>query len=483
LPPYLVQADQVTHWYYGEFSGLQVLSSCDWDVTKGFVHRFLRAEAEFAELVPEEFRGDVPELLILVPPAHAKAIAKEMSQLMRTVSNSSQTISHLRVSEEDLSAMYFIVDSDSKPEAPATRRPGVVSQWLEKLADDRAPDCLKFTFSVEYINYRLTARRPAMLPCLVSGVTDTFEAAAETEQGMHSQPDSWLTMDDWRAVRFDSEAPRPLLPLEELLRGLPPSDKDSRYCRLWRSEAELFVRWALFGDSGNRAEAFWRFARESTQQPLTEHIFQSCFGMDYADCRDALSDYLSVAARNPANWSSPVPTTPILRFRTAKPEEVDWLKGEWNRLILTAVERDFPSLLPKYQQQALKVITQALDGGERSARLLASLGLLQVEMGDDSAAMRSLEEAVGAGANRPMVLVELARLRLAHYLGAKSESNPKITESEAAKVLSLVHDALRPPQRVRGAYSVAREVFQHLDRQPTPEETRMLDEGTSFYGK
>ena len=29
LPPFLVQADQVMRLYHGEFSGLQVLSSCD----------------------------------------------------------------------------------------------------------------------------------------------------------------------------------------------------------------------------------------------------------------------------------------------------------------------------------------------------------------------------------------------------------------------------------------------------------------------
>ena len=79
-------------------------------------------------------------------------------------------------------------------------------------------------------------------------------------------------------------------------------------------------------------------------------MFKLCFGLDYSDCRDALSDYLHIAASNPLGWSTPVPTVSRLWFRSAKPEEVDWFKGEWNRLVLTVVERDFPTLLPAYRR-------------------------------------------------------------------------------------------------------------------------------------
>jgi hypothetical protein len=440
------------------------------------VRRFLRAEAEFAELVPEDFRGGRPELVILIPPTQERSIAKEMNRLMREVSSSSRAILHLRMTEEDQTAMYFVVDPDFESDAPAAHQEGAVSRLLGKLTDDHQPDYLKFTLSAEYIADRLNSHRPAMLPCLVSGLTDTFEAVAETERGLYSQPDTLLTMDDWRAVRFDAEAPRPLLPIDELLGGPPSSEKDLRYRTLWRAEAELFVRWALFGRSGNGTENFWRFARESARHGVNEQIFQSCFGLDYSDCRDALSDYLQVAARKPANWSVPVPTVSKLWFRPAKLDEVDWFKGEWNRLILTAVEHDFPTLLPIYRQQALNTLNRALEHGLHNARVLSSLGLLRIEMGDDNAAMSALEEAVAAGAERPMVFTELARLRLAHYLSAKREPHLNLTESEATQVLDLVYRALKSSQRVHGAYPVARAVFQHLDRPPTPEENRLIEE-------
>jgi hypothetical protein len=177
------------------------------------------------------------------------------------------------------------------------------------------------------------------------------------------------------------------------------------------------------------------------------------------------------------NWSSQVPTIPKLWFRAAEPEEIDWFKGEWDRLILKAVERDFPTQLPIYRVQALKVLNRAVDRGERSARMLGSLGLLRIEMGDDMAAMSALEEAVAAGSDRPLVFVELARLRLAHYLESEPESNPKLTESEATQVLSLVREALKYRPKVQGASTVARAVFEHLNRNPTPEESHLLDAG------
>ena len=142
-------------------------------------------------------------------------------------------------------ATFLIVDPDAKSETQAAGRPDLGSRWSEKRTEDRQPDYLRITLSAEYINDRLTTRRPAMLPCLVSGLTDVFQAAAETEHGMYSQPDTWLTMDDWRAVRFYSEAPRPLLPVEELICGLPPPEKDPRYCRLAPVSFDEFTKGCL----------------------------------------------------------------------------------------------------------------------------------------------------------------------------------------------------------------------------------------------
>ncbi len=479
LPPFLVVGGTTT-WFYGELPGLYVLSACSSEVTKGFVGRYIRSKAEFAVLVPEKFRQGEPELLILVPPKLAKTISKEMSELMHDISNSAPTIAHLRVSGGDLTATYLIIDPNAQSEAPAADRPNPFrgQKWGERIVDDPIPDYLRFTLSAEYVDYQLLARRSGMLSCIVSGLAATFEATGETNDGTASLPDTGLTMDDWRAVRRDPEAPRPLLPLEEILRGPPPSNKDPRYVRLWHSEAELFVRWALFSDNGKHAEAFWRFALESSRHPPTEGSFESCFGLDYSDCRDALSDCLPLAASKPVKWSWPIPDPPSFKLHRADSEEIGWIKGEWNRLVLKAVERDFPDLLPLYRAQALTILTRALSQGDRSARLVASLALVQAESGDAAAAMSSLEEAVSAGSKRPLVLIELARLRLKHYLDGKSGENKKLTESEAAGILAVVQKALESSPLISEESVVVRTVLEHLDRNPTSEELGILDETT-----
>lgn len=476
LPPFLVQDHQSARWLHGDFPNLEVLSSCDWEITNGFVRRFFRTKAEFSALVPEEFRGDIPELMILVPPAQERSIAKEMNRLMQDVSSTSRTILHLRASEEDESAMYFVVNPDFKTAALGSFPKTGLPPWPSTSADDGEPDYLRFRLSADYIRDRLNSRQPALLPCLVSGLTDIFEAVAETEQGLFSPPDTLLTTEDWRAVRFDAEAPRPLLPIEELLKGPPLVEKDIRYRRLWRAESELFVRWALFGREGNGAEKFWKFARESARQGVSESLFKSCFGLDYADCRDALSDYLPLATRKPVNWSAPVPEVSKLWFRSAKSGEIDWIKGEWNRLILPSVKRDFPTMLPVYQQQALTVLSRAQEHTVDKARTLSSLGLLRVKMGEKEEAMKALDEAAVAGSKRPLVLTELARLRLDYYLRKKREPDPKLTEDEATKVLSLLNLARKSSPRIQGRGSVAQTLFQHLNRLPTPEERRLWED-------
>jgi hypothetical protein len=469
LPPLLVQADAQTRWLHGEFAGTEILSSCDWDTTKRFAQRYLRAKEEFHQLVPEEFRLNPPELVILVPSKEAQLIAVETGRLMQAVSASSGAIPHLRVSSGDLSASFFIVDSHVESTKPAER------------GSNEAPEYLRFTLSPDYISYHLSSRRPALLPCIISGLTDSFESAAETGNGLCSRPDVWLTNADWRASRADVDAPRPLLPLKELLR-LEPLQGDVRKSRLWRAQSQLFVRWSLF-DTSSRSAGFWRFVRESAQRPFDERLFESCFGQNYSDCRDALSDFLPTAARYPTIWNQPVPQAHSLFFTSAKPEEIDWCKTEWDRLILTAVERDFPALLPDYRREALTMATRAAIRNERSLRILGSLGLIQALAGDEAAAMRTLEQAARAGSKRSPVLVELARLRLKHYLATKSVSSAELSEQETADVLALLNQAVQSSPSIEAGYLLYRAVLQHTKRPPTPTELAVMKQAAELFGE
>jgi tetratricopeptide (TPR) repeat protein len=177
-----------------------------------------------------------------------------------------------------------------------------------------------------------------------------------------------------------------------------------------------------------------------------------------------------------------VPVIPRLHFTKAKSEEVNGIKGEWNRVVLKVVEREFPELLPAYRQQALTELTKAVEQSGRSAQTVASLGLLLAQTGDKGEAMHLLEEALRKGAERPKVRIELARLRLANYLQAKTAPDPKLTESEVADILSLLSEFLKNPRPLYAAYDLARQVFQHVDRAPNPAESRLLAEGKLRFG-
>ena len=123
-------------WLYGEMPGFVVLSNCSETVTERFVQRIGKRGTELAGLVPDEFlfHTSEPTLLILMPSARGKRMVAEMSKVMNTVAAATSAAPHLRLTEVDSTAMYFLLDDDPlwwsqaaqrwQPQHPDRRRPG-----------------------------------------------------------------------------------------------------------------------------------------------------------------------------------------------------------------------------------------------------------------------------------------------------------------------------------------------------------------------
>jgi len=499
LPPMLVVASRLD-WVHGEAPGFEVLSCCSKDATELFVQRISQCMAELASLVPEEFllHASEPTLLILVPPAREQAMAAEMAKMMTSVAVSMNTAPHLRLTDVDSTAMYVVVDS-----APR--------EWLTGDSRGLGPRYLYFTLSPDFVRSLIQMRQPTVPDwCAVGlaglfgsgddqapppadgarltrvipgwyGPTNVPDADADRIASLAFNPDPWISRLDADVLRDNGDAPRPLLPMQELFAGRPAAGKSPDYQKVWEAQSELFVRWALSGKTPGGSAAFWRFARLATRQAVTEELFQSCFGLDYADARDALSDYLPEALRNRVPWPGPVSLPEPPELRAATQSEIDRIKGEWGRRVLRPVRSNCPDLLHFYVDQAKKALQGAFERGERDPRLVGTLGLLRLDTGEEAGARQALEEAVAAGATRPLVLVELARLRLKEYLQHPTAAPGNLGEDQAANIMSLIRKALAQQPPLRGAYSVAADVMSHLGRDPNPAERAMLDGGAQLY--
>lgn len=208
-----------------------------------------------------------------------------------------------------------------------------------------------------------------------------------------------------------ASGPKPMAPAEVFI-TLPKVSVTSDFHERWASAAALFVRWGVYGRTPEDAEKFWRFAERACSEPVTEKLFEECFGMSFAAARFELACYLPQAvAQSGSIPVGRVASPPALKLRAATAEEIARLRGEWERLEALALAARFPELAQQYREQAVRRFDRAYRNGSRDPRLLASMGLLALDGGDPVRARPLLEAAAAQRVAGPLVYLELARLR------------------------------------------------------------------------
>jgi hypothetical protein len=264
----------------------------------------------------------------------------------------------------------------------------------------------KLTISTDYVRFFLERRTPALPRWLQEGIISVYHDVLFTERPITLRPLFWRSRAETQSLIKDPNAPRTLLAVGDLF-----SNHSTAPTGLVLAQCGLLVRWALDPQNGVR-DAFWKFAARASEEPLTEEMFQSCFGFGFADLRDRLSDYLPAAVKSPLQLPlDKSPARPALEIRRATPAEVARLRGEWERLSVPLVRQRHPEHAGRYVEQARRTVQRAYEGGDRDPRLLATLGLGEIDAGNDAAAREFLEQAAVGRVVRPRAYLELARLR------------------------------------------------------------------------
>lgn len=485
LPPFLVEETaQPLPWRYAEVAGWEVLSCCPERLTRNLVANHYRLHALLGELLPPtlQLKMSEPQLLLFVDAARQPPTSQEVVAHMA-----------LTAAEQDRlnEAVVPLDDGKLRRRAPPPRYSFLPNlrlwdrdaQALFAVVRESEFDANRVALTPDYVAYILRNRLPALPPWYVSGMLTLFARAAFTEDAITIERIDWLSEGGSAALRGGPEANRPLLPLADFFAGeltsADPSAGEGREgLSLWQAQAALFVRWGLAGRGAPRRAALWKFAERAAAEPVTEALFQECFGLDFATARQQLTAYLPEAMREKlALRPAQKPRLPDYLLRAATDAEISRLKGDWERLEIAFVKAQFPPLAQKYTEQARRTLMRAYDRGSRDPRLLAAIGLCEVDAGDPTAARKFLEAAAASSTAqmlRSRAGYELARLRFA-------AAGPRLTSEQASDVLALLAAVRTQEPPLAEVYTLIAEVWAACAQAPTREQLAVLEQGVRLF--
>jgi hypothetical protein len=458
LPPLTVSdRGAPLKWRYLEMPGLEILSVCEDSTSEAFAQRLRRLDDLLRVILPARFttRMSVPETMILLDDRTGQARSREvLADLTQKNGARIRFMPNLRVVDLDATAVFAVV----QPSTPAT-----------------------FTYATDRIAFLLERRVPRPPDWFIEGILGFYQQLEFRERDIEVRRALWLSPGETMALATDADRPRTLLPMGEFFaRRRSKAETPGELDRVWRAQAALFVRWATVENNGANKEALWRFADRLETAAPSEALFREHFGLGYSDARDQLSDYLGTAAQE--RTLLPVPPTPRqrLRFRAATDLEIARIRGEWERMEIAYVHARSPAYVDKYVEQARRTLGRAYERGERDPRLLATLGLTEIDAGNPANARLFLEAATQGNVVRPRAYYELARLRYEAFLGDTGPEK-KLSAGQAADIMVPLLALRRQEPPLAQTYALMTNVLSRSVTPPTAEQLAMLHEGAKKF--
>jgi hypothetical protein len=469
LPPMLVEeSNSSVPWLYVSVGGTEYLSRCSRTTTRDFITAVLARTQLMRVLVPEEFlaRSDVPEVIVLYAQDLKQTVSAEIQRELRAggargaeaPADGVDIAPNMRLTDRDMHASIVYIDE---------------SQF----------DGATLSLAPSHVRHLMQRRVPEPPEWLLDGIERTFRRAEFVEDPITLNPLVWQNPAESEALAGDATRPRAVMPAGDLFASPAAPGRGNNHARHRETRAataELFVRWALTTSTRTRA-ALWQFAARAAEQPATEEMFAAAFGFDFAELRDRLSDYLPEAV-DEAAWIDPgkLPPLPAFEVDRATPGQIARVRGEWERLAIGHVQRRLPQAREPYLAQARRTLHRAYDAGDRDPRLLATLGLCEVDAGNDAGARAFLEPAVALGVVRPRACYELARIRFA-ALRAGAPEEKRFAFGELAPVFQPLQQAATQAPPLAEAFALLGEAWSRCATPPNTAEFAALQAGARWF--
>ncbi len=274
--------------------------------------------------------------------------------------------------------------------------------------------------------------------------------------------------------------PRAFLPFGEFL-AMPPSrgpapgaalgDESSVHVetsnarQIWANQAHAFVHLCLFGEGGKWRKPLAKFLMRTENEPVSEAVFQECFGLNYRKMATHLRSYIDMTDHELKQFKAkkghglqPVPPVPL---REATQSEIGRIKGE-------------ALLLAGANQQARSAMIAPYVRGERDADLLAALGGIE-EMDEKPERAAKFYEAAVVGKTRdPQAYLAVARSRYTKAVMAPAGPGGKFSKEQTAGIVDLLLAASARPPTNLATYELLVDTFARSSVDPTPDQVALL---------
>jgi hypothetical protein len=467
LPPFIVEGKgHPLRWRHLSLPGFEVLAVCDDAVTERFVERCLRLEQLLRLILPEKYQAKscIPEKLILFNEDLMHARSQEVMEEMMQRAGA-------KMPDRPAPPLFpwEIVGSSAPWPRWKMRVLPNLRLWdadttvvFASVPEHRVVP-MDFTYQVDRITDLLKRRSPALPAWLVEGITGVYRQTNLKTAYAQFAPALWSSAEESRAIAADPDRPRTLLPIQELLAS--PREASTELQEIWRVQCALFVRWAAVENSGARRDSLWKLIDRLEHEPLTEQLFQECFGFGFAEMRDRLSDYLPVAAAsNVILRPESLPNLRESNIRAATDLEIARICGEWERLEIIHIKKTLPELTQKYVEQARRRVNGLDRDGIRDPDLLAVRALVEIDGGNPSAAFEDLESAAAGGMMRPRALLELALLRQQKFLVETADG--KLDAEQRAQVLQPLNLACTQEPALPEVYVLMAKQWSEVPKPP-----------------
>jgi hypothetical protein len=473
LPPMMVEESIASApWLYAHVGGIEFLSRCSAYTTRTFIEAWLEKSQLVRVLVPEEFlaRMDVPSVFVLYTQDLKQTVSAEIQRELdggdkprRKGEPPRERINiapNMRLSDRDMHASIVYFDEALFEPAAVSVAPG-------------------------HVRFLLQRRLPELPAWAIDGVERAWRSTDFVLDPITFRPLVWQSFSESEALTFDPARPRAVLPANELFANDVVRAAESRHSRRVETRAatqELFFRWATIGNPTTR-KAYWTLAQRAADAPLTESVFEEIFGFDFAELRDRLSDYLPKAVGETARIDSgKLPPLPEIDVQRATPNEIARVRGEWERLAIGHVQRRLPQVREPYIAQARRTLRRAYDAGDRDPRLLATMGLCEIDAGNEAGARQFLEPAVLAGVVRPRAYHELARIRF-DELRRGAPPAKMFSYTELAPVIDPLRRSLKQSPPLAESYVMLADAWACCEYAPNAEECTELETGARLFAR
>ncbi|HND61991.1 MAG TPA: STN domain-containing protein [Opitutaceae bacterium] len=526
LPPFMVEDISTGHWRYTKADDLEVLSRASDSVTAGLIAqiRMMRVLLELMLPATLQGRSDLPTSCLIFAGGGTRGVPPE---LLAQLAERTRVAAAARKAEGDIRAVADLVGV-----LPNYRFWDHDSHAIFFLWDDL--DEARLMPAPDYVRYLLESRTPTLPRWYIEGMVELYRSTIMYTRSMKErvfsgqsalagtgggafEPDTvhlkrLVWMSDAITQRLQQARTRggggalatelhltgtQPLPLAELFAAPSDGHEAANLARRRAQTAALLIRRMLDPNSDHpplstEAGPTWRYlggsaiaaltqlVERAAARPVTERDFHECFGVSLEDADADLMAYFSRALDNGVTLRPGArPLEDPVELSDAQPDDIARIRGGFGRLEVRYVASLYPELAARYLTQARHTLQAAYAAGDRDPRLLAELGLCEVDANNDAGAAPYLDAAVTARVVRPRAYLELARIRLGSLRAGGSGA--KLTARETQAVLEPLWLARRQRPALAESYELMGETWLRSSASPDSAQLEALAEGARLF--